>query len=321
MTKTAMQLNGELTTTVLYVENADGTYSPASAAVPLPVSAVVTSVSGDVVSDAKGIATAAAPTYTEGAESALSLGLDGRLRVLDLTTGYSAYGPTAAGSAAANPPVLFGGTVDGAGNTVIRNATIKSASTAATATDTSLVVIPSPNSDLIVGSRDSVLVPTDATLTRPNNATPYTANQGMGTAATCQFKWTNFFRKVGNTGLLTGSRLVASVASIATTNMGTVRLYLYNTAASFDATLVDQGAWTSLYANVLISFGYIEFSAWNIGGSGSDMITAYGVPCLNNMGLKAAAAARDIYGYLITAGAFTPLNNSILLPQLSMAED
>jgi hypothetical protein len=60
--------------------------------------------------------------------------------------GGAIFGPTAAGSAAANPPVLGGGTADGTATGTIKNATVKAASTAPASTDTSLVVAQNPNS-------------------------------------------------------------------------------------------------------------------------------------------------------------------------------
>src|SRR5260370_39593897 len=53
------------------------------------------------------------------------------------TGGGAVFGPTAAGSAAANPPLLVGGTADGPATGLMRGATVLPASGAATAPDTS----------------------------------------------------------------------------------------------------------------------------------------------------------------------------------------
>lgn len=58
------------------------------------------------------------------------------------------FGPTAVGSANANPPVVIGGTATGAAGQNVQGLAIKPASTAAAATDQSAVTNESPNSQL-----------------------------------------------------------------------------------------------------------------------------------------------------------------------------
>lgn len=65
--------------------------------------------------------------------------------------GGAVYGPTAAGSPAANPPVVVGGTVDGTATGNVAVATVKPASTPSVATDTSAVVQLNPDSPGIIG--------------------------------------------------------------------------------------------------------------------------------------------------------------------------
>jgi hypothetical protein len=60
--------------------------------------------------------------------------------------GGAVYGPTAVGSANANPPVVIGGTATGVAGQNVVGAAVKAASTAPLATDTALVVSISPNS-------------------------------------------------------------------------------------------------------------------------------------------------------------------------------
>jgi hypothetical protein len=62
------------------------------------------------------------------------------------------YGPTASGSASVNPPVQIGGTVTGAAGQNVAGAAVKPASTAAVATDTSVVTQLNPNSPGIIAN-------------------------------------------------------------------------------------------------------------------------------------------------------------------------
>jgi hypothetical protein len=101
-----------------------------------------------------GAVTTASPTYTSGQNNYLSLDTGGNLRVVVSggTGGGAVFGPTAVGSANANPPVVIGGTVTGAAGQNVVGAAVKPASTAPLATDTSMVVSISPNSAGLVGT-------------------------------------------------------------------------------------------------------------------------------------------------------------------------
>lgn len=69
------------------------------------------------------------------------------------------FGPTAVGSANANPPVVIGGTVTGAAGQNVEGVAVKPASTASLATDFSLVTNESPNSQLSVAIGTSADTP------------------------------------------------------------------------------------------------------------------------------------------------------------------
>ena len=100
-----------------------------------------------------GAVTTAAPSYTTAQTSPLSLDTSGNLRVNVVAGGAgggAVYGPTAVGSANANPPVVIGGTATGAAGQNVEGVAVKPASTASVATDLSLVTNESPNSQLSV---------------------------------------------------------------------------------------------------------------------------------------------------------------------------
>lgn len=171
-----------------------------------------------------------------------------------------------------------------------------------------------------VGGIANPWVAADANLTRPNNATAYAAHQGMGSGASCLFKWSNIFRTKGATGLLSGMRLVGSVASIAVSNLGNIRAHLFN-AIPTGLPAADAAALNFLFADITSKVGYIDFSSWQIGGASSDMIESYGTPAVSPLPIGAASTAQDLYAILEATAAFTPLNNTILAPAVSLLGD
>lgn len=114
-----------------------------------------------------GSVTTAAPTYTTGTLNALSLTTAGALRIDGSSVNQPVVGPTAAGSAVTTNPIL----VAGSDGTNVQNLRVKTASTAALATDPSLVVALSPNSNKvnIVGNTGATLDATLAAGTAPTN--------------------------------------------------------------------------------------------------------------------------------------------------------
>lgn len=101
--------------------------------------------------------------------------------------GGAVYGPTASGSSAANPPVLIGGTATGVSNANVVVSAVKLASTAAQATDTSLVTNESPNSTLTTNTTASAAVEgttSDTPYAGSGNSTLSAALRGIYAAVT-----------------------------------------------------------------------------------------------------------------------------------------
>lgn len=182
-----------------------------------------------------------------------------------------------------------------------------------------------------VGNRASVWIPPDATITRPNNATGYSANQVIGNATTSTFTYSNFFLPGSNmTGLLTGMVLYASVASIATSNLGNITAYLYNTVPSFSP-LADQQTFQTLLADEPPNcIGTVKFSSYVIGGTGSTTIYGYGAPDITPMPISSVSGpggsinspnAYTLYVVLVATAAFTPIANAILRPYVCAVFD
>jgi len=94
--------------------------------------------------------------------------------------GGAVFGPTATGSASANPPVQIGGTTTGAAGANVQGAAVKPASTAPSSTDSSLVVAESPNSQ----QSTTIGTTADAAYAGSGNATIPAALKGIYNAAT-----------------------------------------------------------------------------------------------------------------------------------------
>lgn len=173
------------------------------------------------------------------------------------------------------------------------------------------------------GGASNVWQPADAALTRPANTTAYANHNSIGSSTSCLFKFTSFFRIKGGSGLLTGARLIANLAAIATSNMGAIRMHLFNAAPSSNggSGLVDQGTFETLFSDEAAKLGVIDFSTWSIGGTGSDTIESYGTPILTPMPVIAAATAADLYAVLEATGAFTPASAQIMQAYLAGSLD
>ena len=93
-----------------------------------------------------GAVTTSAPTYTTAKTDPLSLDTAGNLRVNCITgcsggSGGAVYGPTANGSAAANPPVLMGGTQTASGTGIVSNWVVNSSGAGLVSVSGSVAVV------------------------------------------------------------------------------------------------------------------------------------------------------------------------------------
>lgn len=178
-----------------------------------------------------------------------------------------------------------------------------------------------------VGGAANVWQPADASITRPNNATAYSQFGIVGSATAGLFTFSKFFRvkgspgTTGSTGLLTGARLVASVGSIATSNMGTIVGHLYNVAPNGGGTLTDQTAFQTLAQDDAAKLGTITWTTWTIGGTGSNLIESYGALAATPLPIISAINDNSLYLVLMANAAFTPIANAVITPYLSAVLD
>lgn len=132
------------------------------------------------------------------------------------------------------------------------------------------------------------------TVTRPANTTAYTAGDVLGGAIT--------FYGMGNVAghiIITYASLRADVAAIPA-GMTSFRLHLYT--ATPPSAIADNAAWDLPAGDRANYLGYIDI------GSPADFGATLFV---QNDGLSMQIPCDgDLYGYLVTNGAFTPAGNS-----------
>jgi len=164
---------------------------------------------------------------------------------------------------------------------------------------------PTSSSTVTTGGNGTV-VGADATITRPNNATPYTAHKAIGSASVVLFTFTNFFRVAGGTGVFAGSRLQISTAGtpIVVPSGIQIRAHLFNSVPTLPAG--DQSPLLTLDANADKRLGTIDFTSWQVGDTDSDLILSHGIPNLSPWELKAATGSRNLYAVLEASVGFIP---------------
>lgn len=151
------------------------------------------------------------------------------------------------------------------------------------------------------GTTDSVTVKTQAytspaTITRPANQTPYTANDVLGGAIT----FASAGPSAGGDLLITSVELEADIAAIPA-GMTTFSLYLYNVTPP--SAVADNGAFDLAAGDRASFIGKIVIGAPVDEGS-----TLY--YRADNVNAHIKTASGSVFGYLVTSGGFTPAANS-----------
>ncbi len=158
------------------------------------------------------------------------------------------------------------------------------------------------------GTTDSVSVKTtgytaQTTVTRPANTTPYGAGDVVGGAIQ--------FSTIGPSGgqiVITGADLRIDVAAIPS-GMTTFRLYLYNVTPP--SAIADNSAWDLPSGDRASFLGYIDL------GTVLDLVATLFVENDSVQKKILLSGSANVFGYLVTAGAFTPAGNSeVYTPRL-----
>ena len=147
-------------------------------------------------------------------------------------------------------------------------------------------------------TRMKVVFPS-ASLTRPNNNTPYTAwdvvNDSNSTAQILRF--VNAARELGGSGYVTGVKITTDSSNV--TN-GVFRLLI---CADSVTGIADNSPWTTLYANRFKVLWSVTLALETAGsGSTGAMATADGIA----KPFRCIATSRNLFGVLIAEQAYTP---------------
>lgn len=137
------------------------------------------------------------------------------------------------------------------------------------------------------------------TVTRPANATPYTANDVLGAAAAA-ITFANIAPSAGGEIIITGTELEIDVAAVPT-GMTSFRLYLYSVTPP--SALADNAAWDLASGDRASFLGYVDL------GTPVDLGSTLYVRT-DAISAQFTAAGSSLFGYLVTNGGFTPAGNS-----------
>lgn len=139
---------------------------------------------------------------------------------------------------------------------------------------------------------------TTVTLTRPNDTSPYTANDVIGAAtgssAALQF---TVGSSDGGHALLTTARMAINLSAVIS-GMGNFRLYFYNVTPP--SALGDNAAWDLPSGDRTAFLGYIDL------GTPVDLGSTLYVESTHVDKQVAVPSGGILYAYLVTTGAYTP---------------
>lgn len=139
----------------------------------------------------------------------------------------------------------------------------------------------------------------DITVTRPANATPYTAGDVIGGVIE--------FTTIGPAGdhvLITSSDLAYNVANLPA-GMGSLRAHIYS--ATPPSALADNAPWDLPSGDRASYLGYMDL------GTIADVGSTLYVQADQIKQYKLAAASTSLWGYVVTNGGFTPAGSSEVL--------
>ena len=152
-----------------------------------------------------------------------------------------------------------------------------------------------------------------ATVTKTNTTTGYSALDVISTAAGAIITFANAARYAGGGGYATGLRIQANQSTLT----ARLRLHLYSQAP---AAIADNAPFTLLDANKSIRIGSITLPAMATEGTGSDSAEALNYDF--RYPFKCAAGSRDLFGILEVLDAIgTSVSSGTFLCDLSVDQN
>lgn len=151
---------------------------------------------------------------------------------------------------------------------------------------------------------------------RPNDTTPYTARDVVGTAVTANITLTNVARVNGGGGMIFKTRVVTD-ANKAT--KPTFELWIFDTAP---ANVADNAAFAPSDAEMLTVQAVIPLSSGFVGNAGADAAGNYilisdTVP----FSFKCTALTRNLYAVLVITNGYTPVAQETFNVILDVSQD
>lgn len=162
---------------------------------------------------------------------------------------------------------------------------------------------------------------TPATLTRPNNATPYTAGDVIGTALALPgtshvVEIKDVARSNGGSGMIPTALLIDSANQAVPPSL---ELWLFSVAP---AAQIDNDPFAVTDAELLNLIGVIPLTAVRVGnpaaaGAGNLVIESD----VATMSFKCAPGTTSLFGVYVVRNAYTPVANEALTTRLSSLQD
>jgi hypothetical protein len=223
---------------------------------------------------ALGAVTTGSPSYTTATANALSLDTSGNLRVNVVAGGAgggAVFGPTAVGSAAANPPVLMGGTASGGAAGNVQVARVSASGLVSVTLDGSSATLP-VSIAATVGVNGSAVTNADAVATNTASVPAASYNYGFNgtTWDRLQVDASKNLKVLVNAALPTGGNVIGAV-----TQSGGPWTVSQATAANLNATVTgtvaatQSGNWTS---RVVGNAGGILDAAQNAAAPANELV-------------------------------------------------
>lgn len=152
-----------------------------------------------------------------------------------------------------------------------------------------------------IGEVGGKLIFQSVTFTRPADTTAYAAKDAVSnsTGSPTVLTFTSLMRVSGGLGYNVKARLMTNQS----TCVARFRLHLFRSSPT---AINDNSPYTFLWADRSNWLGYIDFSACQTEGSGSD--AAFSLNDTVRLVVGSAGGSLTVYGLLVTLDAFTPAN-------------
>jgi hypothetical protein len=153
---------------------------------------------------------------------------------------------------------------------------------------------------------------TDA-ITRPANATQYTAGDAISEVTTNDFfAFSGVCKPPRFSALISGATLISSIATSAGLDAD---LYLF-ADNELPTETADNSAWAVTDAELLKCLGKISFAAADWDDAGANSLCD-----VNNLGLAIKTGRSNIVGQLVARSTYTPTSGEVFTINLKVAQD